>query len=93
MQLLIDHFYTRLNNILICKEDDADFIICKEDDKESEQYLKRLFEAYKYLIHRYNRAEYERIVEKVIMEAALSDKDIRKLKKRLLERDQFINNY
>ena len=70
MQLLIDHFYTRLNNILICKEDDDD--------------LKRLLRAYKYLIKRYNKANDEEIIHKIMVQAGMSISEIKLIKKRLL---------
>jgi hypothetical protein len=70
MQLLIDHFYTRLNNILICKEDDDD--------------LNRLLRAYKYLLKRYNKTNNNEIIHKMMLKAHMSEAEIKIMKKRLL---------
>lgn len=84
MQLLIDHFYTRLNNIIICKEDDPDFLICKEDNKESKRHLARLARAYKYLLERYNKTNNNEIIHKMMLKAHMSEAEIKIMKKRLL---------
>jgi hypothetical protein len=67
---LIDHFYIRLNNILICKEDDDD--------------LKRLLRAYKYLLERYNKDNDEQIIHKIMVQAGMSISEIKLIKNRLL---------